>query len=528
MKISVPIFKGIAPKIAADLLGQYAAQIAENCKIQDGQLRPWYNALQTDTLVLTDLIRTLYDLGGYWMEFSADVDIIPSPVSGDTQNRIYYTGDGIPKKTNLTEATTGSGAQPINFYPLGVPSPIAALTATPTDSGGSGDDRYVTYVWTIVTTWGEEGYPSVATSTVTAREGEQVDLSNMTMEWQDGTSYEEGDTVFAVGDEGGTYMYVCVTEGTSGANEPSWNQTVDGDTWDNTVLWRCFKSNIQSKRIYRLAIGDAYAVYGLLTEITVATTTYSDTTLTADLGSSCPSMALSSGGSSAEDWDPPDQTLRGLTYLSNGIVLGFIGKDLYASIPYRPWAFPIAYSNSIGTNIVGIGSTGKMAVIGTETYPYIVTGADPSALTIDKLPDPRPCVSKRSMAGFKNGVVYATNSGLCYIGNDGSVSIVTEKEYSSDEWQALHPSTMHGCIVNNKYFGFYSSGGDEGGIVVDLVTGDITTLSLYTPATYVDLETDSMYYVAGIAETLLQENGTEYPDRSGIVFLESGDNLLLE
>lgn len=526
-KISTPIFKGIAPKIAADLLGPYNAQTAQNCKIQDGQLRPWYNSSQDNTLTLTDLIRTLYDLGGYWLEFSADVNIVPSPVSGDTQTRIYYTGDGIPKKTNLAEATTGGGAMPINFYPLPVPTPIAALTATVNPPpAGSGDDRYVIYIWTIVTTWGEEGYPSPATATVTAKEGENVDLSAMTMVWQAGILYAKGNTVFAVGDEGGTYMFVCITPGTSGANEPSWNQTIDGDTWDNTVLWRCFKSNIASKRIYRHATGDQYDRYGLVAEIDVTATTYSDTVLTT--GSACPSLGTAKSGGGAADWDPADLDLQGLTYLSNGIILGFIGKDIYASIAYKPWAFPIIYSESIGANIVGIGSTGDMAVIGTDTFPYIIRAIDPSALNITRLPDPRPCVSKRSIVGYKSGVIFASNAGLVFIGSDGSINLLTQKEYSSDEWQALHPSTMHGCIVNNKYFGFYSSGGDEGGIVVDLLTGDITTLSFYTPATYVDLETDTMYYVSGISELLLQEDGTEYPDRTELIYLESGDNLLLE
>ncbi|GAG79557.1 unnamed protein product, partial [marine sediment metagenome] len=45
--------------------------------------------------------------------------------------------DGIPKKTNKTEATTGAGAMPINFFPLAVPT--AKLAATATLGGGGAE-----------------------------------------------------------------------------------------------------------------------------------------------------------------------------------------------------------------------------------------------------------------------------------------------------------------------------------------------------------------------------------------------------
>ena len=523
MRLSLTNFMGIRPKIASDLLPEGEAQTAENCKLSNGQLRPWDNYLFTQLLNLKNTIRTIYLYEGqYWLEFDADVDILPAPISGDTAAKLFYTGDGIPKKTNLTEATTGSGAMPINFYPLPLPTPKDALTGTP-GSGGSGDDREVTYLWTILTTWGEESYPSPASAVITAKNGQTVALAGMSMIWKAGTAYLAGEVVFKVASEGGTYMYMCVTAGTSGAAEPTWVDTVDANTIDNTVLWRCYKNNIASKKIYRLATGDQYAVYGLVTTIAVAATSHSDISADDDLGATCPSLNIASGGSAEADWDPPPLTLQGLTYMSNGICLAFVGKDIYASIPYRPWAWPIAYRNSIVDNIVAIASYGNTAVIMTDKYPYLVTGTSPASLTIERLPEPRPCVSKRGTVGHDNGIIYPSSDGLYMIGTGGEARL-TKDYYGVDEWQALHPSTMHAVIHDNKYFGFYSEDGVEGGIVIDLQTGVITTLDFYPSAIYREPETDTLYFLRSDKMTGFSEQ-FEYPDAASTDGMATQKNL---
>ena len=100
--------------------------------------------------------------------------------------------------------------------------------------------------------------------------------------------------------------------------------------------------------------------------------------------------------------------------------------------------------------------------------------------------------------------------------------------FDKKPWASYYPTTMHGHIHSDFYFGFYSSGGSEGCLVLDLTTLDVTSLSLYADAAYVDQKTDTLYYVKRTAEVLLQEDGEPYPDRVGTVLLESGDNLLLE
>lgn len=496
MRLNVPYFKGIRPRFAADKLPNVEAQTAQNCKLGNGNLRPWDNYLYDQLLTNKGIIKAVYLYeDDYWFEWEAEVDLIEAPVSGDTGGKFFYTGDGIPKKSDRTEATAGTGAMPLNYYPLALPSPLAKLSGSVGGPpNGTGDDRYVNYIWTIVSSWGEESYPSPASDTFTAKNGERVALSAMTMVWQASTAYTTANSVYEVGDEGGTYLYKCVTAGTTGGSEPTWNQTVGGYTLDGTVVWQCFENNISYKRIYRLATGDEYGTYQYVDQIAISATTYNDDKTDSELSNSCTTISIDSGGAGDADHDPPPDGLQGLCYLGNGIALGFSGKDLYASVPYKMWAFPTAYSQALPESIRSVTVIGEgVAIISTDQQIYMAQGTTPGSITIDPLPNRKPNLSKRGAVAWKNGAVYPASDGLRYV-SPGANTLLTEEFYTYEEWKALYPSTMHGVVHDNKYFGFYSSD-SEGGIVIDLVNGIVDTLDFYCFATYVDPESDTLYFI---------------------------------
>lgn len=518
MRFSLDRFNGIRPMIAPDLLGGNDAQVADNAKLSSGQIEAWYNELQINTLENTGLVRTIYlyrDL--YWLEWEAAVNVVPAPISGDTEGKLYFTGAGIPKKTNLTEATTGAGAMPINFFPLAVPTAKLAASAA-LGGGGSGDPRSINYTWTVITDWSEEGLPSPASNTVSAMQGQTVNLTGMTLVWQAATVYNQGDFVFPVGDEDGAHVYKCVVAGTSGAAEPgAWGTTVDGDTTDGTVTWRCFENNLKEKRIYRLNTGDSYAQYELVDVISISTVIYADSKTDSELATVLPS----------QNWDYPPDELSGLTYMSNGILVGFVGKDLYFSEPYRPWAWPVDYSLSLSSPIVSLISLGNTLIVTTEENPYTVTGIDPNSMMPLKMPDPLANVSARSSVGYTTGALYAAPNGF-YLVDGAKGMLLTKDHYTVDEWSALHPETMHSYIHDHKVFIFYSSGGDEGGLVLNLVSGILTPLGFYTECAYVDPKTDILYFCKATRDTRLLEDGTPAPSRTGARLLEGGVKLLLE
>ena len=180
MKITADGFNGIAPRYGAKNLPDGAAQIAENVRLGSGELRPTSTSAAV-TAALVSGSQTLYPLGTgtfKYLSWAADVDVAPSPLADD-EGRIYYTGDGPPKKTTLALAATGPGPYPVSggWLHMGVPKPATAPTAAGTGTGGITETRV--YVYTHVTQFGsvlEESAPSSpVTVTLTGNAAATVD-----------------------------------------------------------------------------------------------------------------------------------------------------------------------------------------------------------------------------------------------------------------------------------------------------------------------------------------------------------------
>lgn len=113
---------------------------------------------------LANPLTTLYQHGDTWLSWPGLVHAAPGPVA---QDRLYYTGDGVPKMR--VDSTV---------YPLAVPFPSAAPTAT-LDGVGSGDEQTRSYVYTFVTDFGEESEPSAVSNEVVWQPGYDVILSGL-------------------------------------------------------------------------------------------------------------------------------------------------------------------------------------------------------------------------------------------------------------------------------------------------------------------------------------------------------------
>lgn len=158
-------FSGEIPRLLPRLLPDGGAQRAENVRLDDGGLTPVrrMRAVHSVTGVEGE-IKTIYKHGPTWLAWNTVVHAAPGPVA---QDRLYYTGDGAPKMR------VGS-----TVYPLAVPFPTAAPTATLSGTG-TGDIITRIYVYTFVTEFGEESEPSPASNEVNWQAGRTVTLSGI-------------------------------------------------------------------------------------------------------------------------------------------------------------------------------------------------------------------------------------------------------------------------------------------------------------------------------------------------------------
>ena len=446
--IKIDKFSGIVPRTGPTQLEGNQAQLAKNIRITSQELRSWKEKTKVFQPT-TPGVRSIYKLynnitGAYkWLEWGTDVDVIQGPVADLTESRIYYTGDGAPKKTNWVLATTsGTGLPPYpNAYlNMGVPNPVGAPTLVASSSSGTTEDR--AYVYTYVSTFGsvlEESGPSPAAN---------------------------------------------VTVSVSGATV-----TVSGFSAAPTTNY-----NITHRRIYRTIVGANSVTFAFVAEIPVATTSYVDSKLVTELGETIQTLY----------YEPPPSDLVGLVSMANGMVAGFRSNEVWFAEPFLPHAWPSQYMVTVDSEIVGLGVYDTSLVVLTKNRPYILTGTNPESMSQVKLPLNQPCISKRSISSDQFGVLYASPNGLVSIGT-GQQDIVTTPLYTRDDWQQLNPASMLGTIWNNLYIGFTQIGGSIGAIVIS--RGDIPplfTLDFPANAVFVDRSNSDLFAVSNFDNAIYQ------------------------
>jgi hypothetical protein len=244
--------------------------------------------------------------------------------------------------------------------------------------------------------------------------------------------------------------------------------------------------NIATKRIYRTATGTSGTNYYFVDEIPVAQNVYTDAVAGTDLGEPLPSLG----------WAMPPETLTGMIAMPNGFLAGFTGRDIYFSEAYHLHAWPIEYMQSVDYPIVGMEQFGQNVVVLTTGSPYMLTGVDPSSMSLEKLEFQQACVSAKSITRLGPGVVYASPDGLAYIGPDG-MNILTADFFTRKEWQTLNPASIIAAQHDGRLYAFYDDGTNKGGFVLDPKSNGspFVFTSQYYDGLFNDLRNDALYGV---------------------------------
>lgn len=198
---------------------------------------------------------------------------------------------------------------------------------------------------------------------------------------------------------------------------------------------------ITARRIYRSETS-ASGVTGLyfVAEIPLIDTTYTHDMVATPLAEAIPSS----------DYDPPPDTLLGLTAMPNGMMAAFSGKELYFCEPYRPHAWPQKYTLLVDSEIVGLASFGSNLAVLTVGTPYTAQGASPEAMQMVRMESGLPCVSRRGIVDLGYAAIYPSTEGLVLIGGTETPKL-TATIFSTDQWGDLAPES----IIADRYQGRY-------------------------------------------------------------------------
>lgn len=435
-------FGGFVPRVASHLLQDNEAQKAVNTKLYSGTLRSWNKPAALDPAVLVSpATKTIYaakNVSGdnVWMAWTTEVDVVNSPIQSESQSfTIYYTGDGVPKKTNETLCGTPNGGQPVASLNMGVAAPADAPTVARVGSGGSPETRI--YVYTYINTFGgieEESAPSPVSAEVLCGSGDTV--------------------------------------------------TVSGFSAAPTTGY-----NITKKRIYRSVSGSGATSFQFVAEIPLATASFTDNVASAGLGEQLQTL----------QWEMPPSDLHSIVSLPNGYLAGLSGNDVCFSEVNAPHAWPSAYRLSIPFEPVGLGVFGQSIVVLTKGNPYVLSGVSPESTTSEKIPMVEPCVSKRSITQDMMGVTYASPNGLILIGASGPAqlteNIMLKDEFALYNPESMRSAFFAGKYL--AFFSDSDTDIKNGALILDrnLAATPLSVTSILSSSSFVDPATAQLYIV---------------------------------
>ncbi|MBA4285472.1 MAG: hypothetical protein C0434_08075 [Xanthomonadaceae bacterium] len=153
MKISIPVFRGRAPRVSPRALAEGYAQVAQSARLLSGDLESWRERNVSLQLAKGGTVNTIHrmasrtgDMTPFWLHWlpgelapgETNVDVALGPEPADTDVATYFTGTTMgPRYTTKFLATDPSqrGTAAVGAYPyasrsLGISPPTAPPTVT--------------------------------------------------------------------------------------------------------------------------------------------------------------------------------------------------------------------------------------------------------------------------------------------------------------------------------------------------------------------------------------------------------------
>jgi hypothetical protein len=389
--IKLEKFQGMIPRSSDRLLPPMSATEAENTKLLNGEVRGFRAMREEADLTgygvspVRRVLRIRDPDGIYqddWLVFnSRDVDVLRSPLVNDLYDRYYIFGDGRPKYTTFERIAE---SQPPLY--LGVPTPTGAPTVAPP----AGDAETRAYVYTFVTSMGEESAPSPPT--------------------------------VVTGDAGTWELSDIDTSAPDEANR-----------------------DLTTVKIYRTVSGGNSSNFYYVDEIAFGVAVYSDAVVT--------DVVASNNLLESTSFAEPPVDLEGAVVMPNGYMVGWAGRRLLFSDPYRPHAWPPEYEMATEYPIVGLVVWGSTLVIGTQSQPYFGQGNHPASFTTRKLDAVEPCLSRRGMVATTAGAYYPSINGLVLADASGA-RVISQDILTKEEWEAYNPASFFAAQLGLQYIAF--------------------------------------------------------------------------
>lgn len=374
MILSIREFSGEIPRTPIDRLPAGAAQVAINCDLTAGELRPIQGLGPHWTAGVSPVRGLFTDDGLRFYCWNKPTRAYLHPTIGDAYDRLIYQKHGDGVRVTLAsgmKAVNSAPGEPATSWALGVSGPTATPTVTLGATTGK-DTEDVSVVAVAVNIWGEESAPSPPVL-VTKQIGQP--------------------------------MTVQV------AHTP----TADQQTLAGVVFYRTYAS---SDGYFLITETPSAIVNGVASITDSSTEPQTATTI------------------QSTEWDLPPSMPANLTYAGNGFFVASSGKDLVFSEPYHPHAWP--YRMTLPSAIIGITMSEGGILVTTQGYPYLVNGAHPSQMSQSYLPAEQAGWSDGAITRADGAAVFASNDGLVRVAGGQPSIAASQALFRRRDWRARY------------------------------------------------------------------------------------------
>jgi len=421
-------------------------------------------------------------IGKTYLEFKNRVKVAKTPVTSDKFKRLYWTGETYPAVAGQEQlvGTTSPGATRsranISKFRLGIPTPRRPMSvgvaegeqvSISSNTKGTASNvsaanaaistLLVSYVYTFVSAFGEEGPPSAPSIPTRFGFGQSLVLSNI------------------------------------GSEELNLMSNSEYNFAENSGA---------IKRIYRSNTGSADTLFQFVDEIPFSNTAYIDTKDASFLGEVLPSTSWI-GPPNDDEFLYPDGPMQGLTEMANGMFAGFSGTRLCFSEAFLPHAWPVEYRRTVEDKIVALGAVSNGIFVLTEGKPYFFSGNDGSVMVGTQIDFAQACINVDSVVDMGESVFYAGPDGLCSVSTSGA-DIITAGLISYHQWINTYKAQNYIASKHEgKYVAFFTDPSESfGGWQFDPTTPESALSNLTRSATaltvYNDPSDDNLYVVEGV------------------------------
>ncbi len=467
--VKIDTFHGIAPRQHPTQLSDGMAVTAHNVKLKNGKLVPLRQPSKVEDvmLMMENGIADVADAKSIipWKKTDGNIEFLLFPgivwmaegnISDDERTRIIISGDTGVDFGNIQNSPQIYMRNPITgrkfVHPL-CKNPLPAPHVARVSENALDDNRRYTYFFM---TWVDEyGYESPISP--------QSQIYDSTTEaWVDGDlEYMDGDTVRI-------------------------EQLGEG----------VIPKEAKKLRVYKVVTGTEEGRIQFIKEASVIGMETNPLNIT---------VKDEDAGEVLSEIESPYPDMRCILDVPGAYYCGFSPshpKTVCFSEVDLIYSWPYAYQYDIKDNIVALAVTSNTVFALTDGWPYVLSGTDPSGMTVTKLAGPAACVSARGVCVYKNAVYYVGQQGLMTIYNDANSGTtcanLTDKIFTKEQWQAFNPSScVMGQFDGALHLFFTKADGTHYGISIDLTenVNAVTTHDEVAKCVCVDNKTDKMYYV---------------------------------